>query len=458
MNEKRNLENELNDLINRKAAGAQIRSRANWIENGEKNSAYFLGLEKNRQYKNNIKQLFNEKNKIVHEDEDILKNMCNFYEKLYSNMEDNRYCEMNEYLQNTKFENVLSNEDKNMLDQFPTLDECTCAVFDMKENKSPGLDGIPSEFYKKFWKELKDHFYSCMRYSYEKESLTSSQRLSVITLLYKKGDKRQLNNYRPISLTNTDYKIIAFVLAKRLQRILDNIISKDQSAYIKGRYIGINARLIVDIFEYCESNNQEAILLFLDFQKAFDSVEWPFMLKTLEFFNFGHEFVKWIQILYKNPVFRLKNNNWLSKTCVMKRGIRQGCPISAIIFLFVAEVLSIRIRQNEEIHGFKKKGMKNEVKTLQHADDCTLPLKNIRSVKSAIREIDIFSKFSGMKLNLSKTECILLGSLKGKYADIDGIAVNDTCVKVLGIHIGHDKESCYKNNWTKKIDEIQKLF
>ena len=63
-----------------------------------------------------------------------------------------------------------------------------------------------------------------------------------------------------------------------------------------------------------------------------------------------------------------------------------------------------------------------------------------------------------MKLNLSKTECILLGSLKGKYTDIDGITVNDTCVKVLGIHIGHDKESCYKNNWTKKIDDIQKLF
>ena len=85
--------------------------------------------------------------------------------------------------------------------------------------------------------------------------MTFSQRTAVISLLHKKGDETSLKNYRPISLTNTDYKIIAFIFAKRLQNILTGIINENQSAYIKGRYIGENARLILDIFEYCESEN-----------------------------------------------------------------------------------------------------------------------------------------------------------------------------------------------------------
>jgi hypothetical protein len=89
-----------------------------------------------------------------------------------------------------------------------------------------------------------------------------------------------LANYRPISLTNTDYKILAIVLANRLQKVIDELISKHQSAYIKGRYIGTNARTILDIFEYCENRNYGGILLFLDFQKAFDSVEWNFIFET----------------------------------------------------------------------------------------------------------------------------------------------------------------------------------
>ena len=128
--------------------------------------------------------------------------------------------------------------------------------------------------------------------------MTFSQRLSIITLIHKKGDKKLLQNYRPLSLTNTDYKIIAFVFARRLQTILDKLISKDQTAYVKGRFIWENARLILDIFEYCENNDQEGILLFLDFEKAFDSVEWNFLLKTLKKFNFGNNFIEWIKILY----------------------------------------------------------------------------------------------------------------------------------------------------------------
>ena len=118
----------------------------------------------------------------------------------------------------------------------------------MKSNKSPALDGLISEFYKTFWGDLKHLFYNSLKKIYENKEMSFSQRLTVMTLIHKKGDTKLLKNYRPISLTNTDYKIIAFVFAKRLQKIIDNLISKNQSAYIKGRFIGENARLILDIF------------------------------------------------------------------------------------------------------------------------------------------------------------------------------------------------------------------
>ena len=161
---------------------------------------------------------------------------------------------------------------------------------------------------------------------FDNGEMSFSQRLAVISLIHKNGEKTLLKNYRPISLTNSDYKIIAFIFAKRLQKVISNLISKDSSAYIKGRYIGEHARLILDIFEYCDENDEDCILTFLDFEKAFDSVEWNFLFKTLEKFNFGKKIVKWMKILYNNPIFSGKNNGWISKACKMSRGIRQGCP------------------------------------------------------------------------------------------------------------------------------------
>jgi hypothetical protein len=284
--------------------------------------------------------------------------------------------------------------------------------------------------------------------------MTFSQRLAIISLIYKKGEKSLLKNYRPISLTNTDYKIIAFLFARRLQKVIDD----EQTAYIKGRYIGSNARLILDIFEHWENNNQEGLLLFLNFEKAFDSDEWNFLFKTLETFNFGTNFIKWIKILYTNPIFRLKNNGWISRTCHMHRGIRQGCPISAILYLFVAEILSDKIKSNKSIHGFTNKNLENEIKNNQHADDMTLTLSDTDSLIHAVKIINEFCKLAGSKINFTKKECILLGNLKNNFKSIGGVKVTQKAIKCLGIYIGQDRIECYIKNWMKIYHEIEMLF
>ena len=149
----------------------------------------------------------------------------------------------------------------------------------------------------------------------------------------------------------------------------------------------------------------------MDFEKAFDSVEWNFLFNVLQKFNFGESFISWMKILYNNPIFKIKNNDWLSKTCSMSRGIRQCCPISAILYIFVAEILALKLKNNNaHVKGISIPGI-YEMKYVQHADDLTLML-NEMPVEKALQTVNSFCDHSGSKVNLHKTEGILLGNMK----------------------------------------------
>ena len=126
--------------------------------------------------------------------------------------------------------------------------------------------------------------------------MSNSQRQAVITLIEKKGkDRTCIENWRPISLVNVDAKIISKVIATRIKNILPHIIHCNQSGYVKDRYIGETIRSIFDIMDFTEKNNIPGLLIFIDFQKAFDSLEWNFLFHCLDAFNFGPEFKCWIK-------------------------------------------------------------------------------------------------------------------------------------------------------------------
>lgn len=142
----------------------------------------------------------------------------------------------------------------------------------------------------------------------------------------------------------------------------------------------------------------------------------------------------------------------------MNRGIRQGCPISALLYLFVAEILAYKLKHNSEIQGINILNMTDDIKTIQHADDVTLTLKNISSLHVAIKTVEEFCKHAGSKVNINKTQCILLGSLKDRYNNISGIDVTNDVVRCLGIYIGHNKNQCYELNWLHSFQNMEKLF
>ena len=209
------LKKQYDTLSLEKAKGAQIRARLQWAENGEKNTSFFLNLENSRQTNNTISNLRDKNGLTVNDDKAILDISEHFYDKLYTSKKPNSD-NITEYLNKLNVPK-LDNDDQQICEGTITLQECDQVIKELKLNKSPGLDGLPCEFYKATWPYIGEYLVNVYRECFNNNQLSPSQKQSVITLLFKKGDKDEIKNYRPISLSNIDYKIIAFALANGLK-------------------------------------------------------------------------------------------------------------------------------------------------------------------------------------------------------------------------------------------------
>ena len=294
-----------------------------------------------------------------------------------------------------------------------TENECLLALNEFKNGKSPGSDGFTAEFYKFFWNNLSENLILSLNYAFEKGELSICQKRGIISLLPKKNvPTNNLNNLRPISLLNTDYKIAAKVLAKRLEKVLPSIINPNHTGYIKGRFIGKNIRLISDLIAYTKGKNIPGIAIFLDFRKAFDSVEWDYIAKVLDVFKFKDDFKRWVKVLYTDKSSCVINNGFASPFFKLKRGVRQGCPLSGLLFVLAIELLALAIKNDPLIQGISVG--EQEIKLLQYADDTTVFVRNTSSVEALLRLLDKFKNCSGLEINTHKSEALWLGSWKDR--------------------------------------------
>ena len=457
LNEYYEVKSEIETIERHRARGIILRSKSKWVEEGEKNTSYFLRLEKNNYCNKHITQL-QVNDKLISDPGDILKEEQIFYENLYSSNTEtaSTFNESNEFLENTEIPK-LTEDQKRKCENYLTEKELLTAIKAMKNGKSPGTDGLTSEFYKFFWTDIKDILLVSLNYALENEYMSIEQKRGILTLIPKKEKNRLfLKNWRPITLLNLDYKILAKALASRLVDVLPFLVEDDQTGYISGRYIGCNIRIVEDIVIYTAQNNIPGILLSIDFEKAFDSLSWSFIYDCLTRYNFGPIFISFIKTLYKGINTAVINNGYISDWFHPQRGVRQGCPISPYLFILAVEVLACNIRQDRNIEGITLGN--HEIKISQLADDTTCFIKNEASLMYLFATLRKFKHITGLGVNVDKTIATCLGPYTPSTDNFAGLDWSTQYIHTLGITISGNEGDHYNLNFKKRLNVLKNLL
>uniref|UniRef100_A0A669BN31 Reverse transcriptase domain-containing protein n=1 Tax=Oreochromis niloticus TaxID=8128 RepID=A0A669BN31_ORENI len=294
------------------------------------------------------------------------------------------------------------------------------------------------------------------KHSLEVGSLPPSLLQASISLILKKDkDPLQCGSYRPISLLNVDYKILAKLLAMRVEAALPSVINPDQTGFIKGRYAFSNLRRLFNVLYNPSDSNSPEFGISLDSEKAFDRVEWGYLFYVLEKFGFGKIIVSWLKLLYTSPLAAIKTNGTCSDFFPLFRGTRQGCPMSPLLFALAIEPLAISLRSNPDITGVTRYGIEQRVSL--YADDLLLYISEpASSFPMVLSILEQFSLISGYNLNLTKSELFPLNAAAQKYqcTALPFRAVSDNFT-YLGVKIKNQFHALFKLNFDPLVKKVR---
>ena len=440
----------LDDFKMERGKAAIMKSQATWLEEGEKSTKYFFRTVQQRAAQKTIDTLQNDDGSYIYGHKNILRKCVEHFKRLYSSIPVHR--EHMEAFAPSESDPRLSEQEKLMCEGDITKEECSNALTSMARNKVAGISGFSAEFFSCFWSEIGDIIVDYVNEA-KNGQLFVTHRRGVITLIPKKGNQKILTNKRPICLLDVIYKLIAKVIAIRMNKVIDKLVHRNQTGFMKKRYIGENTRLIADVIDYCEKDSIDGLLLAVDFKNAFDSIEHDFIWYTLEAFNFGPELISWIKVLYNGALITICNNGFTSNWFECARGTFQGSPLSGLLFILVGEMLANKIRRESSVQGITVSGI--EVKLTMYADDTTMFLKSSNSLLKALCILEEFKMASGLELNKSKTKLMWLGPGRCKLDDIGGITAVSS-VKILGIYHSATKQ-CSEENIAPIIKKIKNV-
>ena len=238
-----------------------------------------------------------------------------------------------------------------------------------------------------------------------------------------------------------------------------SIVHQDQTCGVLGRSIFSNLHLVRDVLDYIDKTNEPAILVTLDQEKAFDRVDHEFMLRVLQKFGFGPSFCRWVGIFYARAFSRILINGSLSRPVYLYRGVRQGCPLSPLLYVLVSEVLSTQVRHCKDIEGFLLPGAGGlQFKISQYADDATSILKSEKSLSCMLDVVRKFELGSGAKLNTSKSEAMWLGRWRCRGDSPFGLLKWVTKIRILGVFFSNGLVSVDDDNWNATLNKLSSIL
>jgi hypothetical protein len=314
------------------------------------------------------------------------------------------------------------------------LDE---ALKGMAGGKSPGPDGVINKFYKVYWEVIGADYHEMILEAVWLGRIPTGVTKGLISLLHKGGERIQLTNWRPITLLNVAYKLYAKVLQLRLQPVLMEVISLDQSTFLPMRFILDNILMTQETLEWADYSNQPLLFLKLDFSKAYDMVDLQFLFGAMRKFGFPEEFLTMVMLLFKNASATVKVNGSQTGSFDISREVRQGCLLAPYLFLIVAEVMNVMIKAEVDVglvKGIKLPVEDRQQVIAQYADDTSLTLLGEEdSIRWLIYTLEAFCSSFGLVLNWNKD-----GNPRPAWTEALGITwvENHEVSKLLGTAFG----------------------
>jgi len=263
---------------------------------------------------------------------------------------------------------------------------------------------------------------------------------ALITLIPKEPDAKLLKKFRPISLLNCSFKMFGKALNNRLIKVADRLITKNQTAFIQGRFILESVVAAHEIIHDIHKNKESGVILKLDYEKAYDRVSWSFLEDMLISRGFGRTWVSWIMKVVKGGSLCVRINDENSTYFKLGKGLRQGDPLSPLLFNLVADIFTrmlVKAASNSLIAGLLPQVIAGGVVSLQYADDTLLFLEDDLDKANNLKWLLLcYEQMTGMRINFDKSDLLTIGIEEDRvneYSKIFGCKKGDFPIKYLGV-------------------------
>jgi len=336
--------------------------------------------------------------------------------------------------------NTLSYAEGNSLIKPFSEGEVKAAMWDCDSFKSPEPDGASFGFIKDFWEDIKGDVIRFISDFHRNGKLTRGINNTFIALIPKVDSPQRLQEFRPIALVGCLYKILSKVLANRLRMIIGRVVSETQTTFVKDRQILDGILIANEVVDEAKKSNKELMLFKVDFEKAYDSVDWGYLDAVVHKMAFLVLWRKWIKECVSTATVSILVNGSPTDEFPMQRGLRQGDPLSPFLFLLVAKGLNIMMKSAVENNLYTSYGVGSShtvvASHLQFADDTLLlGAKSWANVRALRAVLNLFADMSGLKVNFHKS--LLVGINIGDSWLTEAVSILNCKVgKILFLYLG----------------------
>ncbi len=455
--------NERNRILEQQGKSLAWRSKTKWYNEGEKSNKYFLNLLKSGSSKNEMSKI-KVGNEVITEPDRINFEVNKFYQELYNTNEINIETNTNDLLSQMF---TLNQDLADTINRPITLIELWTALKPLKDT-APGPDGISHIYLKKLWDVMGPIILNAWNYSIAINKMPPSHYKSYLKLIPKIGkDLTLLKNWRPITLSNCDHKLVTRIYNNRLLTIVSDQITNLQTAYIRNRNITDNIRLINSAIQLAQFEPQvSGSIIALDAQKAFDTVRHDYLRAIMCKIGLSN-FIPTFNLLYADINNDMLINGEIKGNHKIKNGVKQGDALSCTLFLLAIEPLIRNLQNNLNIKPIKSLTLQYTwPKVYAYADDITCIIQNEPESKQILfSEYESFSKISGLKLNADKTEVYYFGMAE-RQQDITNISYLNTdyninpvdAIKINGIFLCQNQINLKNLNMNLLIEKMDRHF